>query len=158
MPQLVLDLLRFVFLAVLYIFVWRAVKAVYLELRPESRRARPQRAGRQQAATPSRPPARRTRKAPGHLAVVDGNPLKGKTFDLGDELVIGRAQKCHLVLDDTYASQMHARIFSKNANYMLEDLGSTNGTYLNRRRITSPTELQRGDQVKIGKTVMEIRR
>jgi pSer/pThr/pTyr-binding forkhead associated (FHA) protein len=62
------------------------------------------------------------------------------------------------VLDDTYVSQVHARIFAKNGGYMVEDLGSTNGTYVNRRRITSPTEVQRGDQVKIGKTVMELRK
>ena len=72
--------------------------------------------------------------------------------------MIGRADKCHIVLDDTYVSQMHARIFQRDGSVMVEDLGSTNGTYLNRRRITGPTELQRGDKVKIGKTVMELRR
>jgi pSer/pThr/pTyr-binding forkhead associated (FHA) protein len=155
MPNLVLDLLKYVFLAVLYIFVWRAVKAVYLELRPERQR-RP-RATRPQPATPARPPARRPRKAPGRLAVVEG-ALKGRQLDLGEELVIGRAEKCNLVLDDTYVSQVHARIFARNGGYLVEDLGSTNGTYVNRRRITSPTEVQRGDQVKIGKTVMELRK
>ncbi len=155
MPNLVLDLLKYVFLAVLYIFVWRAVKAVYLELRPE--RVRRPRASRPQPQTPARPPARRPRKAPGRLAVIEG-ALKGQHLDLGDEMTIGRAQKCHLVLDDTYVSQVHVRIFAKNGGYMVEDLGSTNGTYVNRRRITSPTEVQRGDQVKIGKTVMELRK
>jgi pSer/pThr/pTyr-binding forkhead associated (FHA) protein len=155
-PNLVLDLLKYVFLAMLYIFVWRAVKAVWLELRPPGqRRAGP---ARRPAATPSRPPARRGRKSPGHLAVIDGSPLKGKTLDLGPELTIGRAEKCGLVLDDTYVSQMHARIFSRGDSYVVEDLGSTNGTYLNRRRITAPAELQRGDQVKIGKTVLELRK
>jgi hypothetical protein len=155
MPNLVLDLLKYVFLAVLYIFVWRAVKAVYLELRPERpTRARP---ARPQSAAPARPPARRARKAPGHIAVIDGS-MKGKTFDLSDEIVIGRADRCHLVLDDTYVSQVHARIFARDGSYMVEDLGSTNGTYLNRKRLTSPAELQRGDQVKIGKTVMELRK
>ena len=84
--------------------------------------------------------------------------MKGKSFDVSEELVVGRAEKCHIVLDDTYVSQMHARIFSKGEAIMIEDLGSTNGTYLNRRRITSPSELQRGDHVKIGKTVMELRK
>jgi pSer/pThr/pTyr-binding forkhead associated (FHA) protein len=154
-PNLVLDLLRFIFLAVLWIFVWRAVKAVYIELRPEGRRQRPP---RQQAPTPSRPPQRRAKKAPSRLTVVEGANLKGRSFELKDEILIGRADKCHLVLDDTYVSQVHARIFARNGAHMLEDLGSTNGTYLNRRRITSPAELQRGDQVKIGKTVMEMRK
>jgi pSer/pThr/pTyr-binding forkhead associated (FHA) protein len=71
---------------------------------------------------------------------------------------VGRADKCHLVLDDTYVSQVHARIFAKGDSFLVEDLGSTNGTYLNRRRITAPAELHRGDQVKIGKTVMEVRK
>jgi pSer/pThr/pTyr-binding forkhead associated (FHA) protein len=155
MPNLVLDLLKYVFLAVLYIFVWRAVKAVYLELRPE-RRPRP-RAVRPPAATPARPTPRRGAKAPGKIAVIEGS-MKGKTFSLSDELVIGRGDKCHVVLDDTYVSQVHARIYPKNGSYMVEDLGSTNGTYVNRRRITSPAQLQRGDQVKIGKTVMEARK
>lgn len=153
MPNLVLELLKYAFLAILYIFVARAVKAVYLELRtPNPRRAS------SRAAAPARPPARRTKKAPRKLAIVEGDSMKGKSFDVGDELVVGRAEKCNIVLDDTYVSQMHARIFSKGESVMVEDLGSTNGTYLNRRRITSPSELQRGDHLKIGKTVMELRK
>lgn len=155
MPNLVLDLLKYVFLAVLYIFVWRAVKAVYLELRPPTRRRpTPVRHGPSQ----TRPPARRGRKSAGRVAVIDGDNHKGKTIDLGSELTIGRAEACGLQLEDTYVSQMHARIFSRGEGYVVEDLGSTNGTYLNRRRITSPTELQRGDQVKVGKTVLEMRK
>lgn len=149
MPDLVLDLLKYAFLAVLYIFIARAVKAVYVELRPGTPGAGPPGAAR------SAP--RKSKRAPKKVAVIEG-PARGKTFDLKDELTVGRADKCHLVLDDTYVSQVHARIFSKNDNYILEDLGSTNGTYLNRRRITSPTELQRGDRVKIGKTVLEMRK
>jgi pSer/pThr/pTyr-binding forkhead associated (FHA) protein len=154
-PTLVLDLLKYVFLAVLYIFMWFVVKAVLNELRPQTRRRRQP---RQPVPAPSRPPPRRTKKSPRHIAVIDGSELKGKSFELKDEMLIGRAERCHLVLDDTYVSQMHARIFARDGTFMVEDLGSTNGTYLNRRRITSPAELRRGDQVKIGKTVMELRR
>jgi hypothetical protein len=153
MPNLVLELLKYAFLAILYIFVARAVKAVYLELKtPNPRRAS------SRAPAPARPPSRRAKKAPRKLAIVEGDSMKGKSFDVGEELVVGRAEKCHIVLDDTYVSQMHARIFSKGESVMVEDLGSTNGTYLNRRRITSPSELQRGDHIKIGKTVMELRK
>ena len=156
MPVLVLELLKYVLLAMLYIFVWRAVRAVYRELAPQ-RAARP--AGRRTAPPPSpaRPPARKARKAPRRAVLIEGDG-KGKAFNLGDELVIGRASKCNLVLDDTYVSQVHARIYPKDGRFMVEDLGSTNGTYLNRRRITAPAELQRGDQVKIGKTVMELKK
>ncbi|CAN5724988.1 antibiotic biosynthesis regulator FhaB [soil metagenome] len=155
MPVLVLELLKYVLLAVLYIFVWRAVRAVYRELAPQ--RTRP--AGRRAAPPPTaRPSPRKQRTGPRKAVVVEGD-RKGKSLPLGDEMVIGRASNCNLVLDDTYVSQVHARIYPKDGGrLMVEDLGSTNGTYLNRRRITAPAELQRGDQVKIGKTVMELRK
>ncbi|MGH2756048.1 MAG: FHA domain-containing protein FhaB/FipA [Actinomycetota bacterium] len=153
MPTIVLDLLKYVFLAVLYIFMARAVKAIYVEIRPPQT-ARVQQAAKRQGAAS----ARRSKKAPRKVTVVEGQGLKGRSFDLDSEMLIGRADKCHIVLEDTYASQVHARIFSKGEGYMVEDMGSTNGTYLNRQKITSPTELQRGDHVKIGKTVLEMRK
>ncbi|HET7482252.1 MAG TPA: FHA domain-containing protein [Actinomycetota bacterium] len=148
MPDIVLDLLKFLLLGVLYIFIARVVRAIALELKP----------GREEApvrSTASSP--KRTKKVPTKVAVIEG-ALKGKSFDLGDELVIGRGEKCRVVLDDTYVSTVHARVFPKGNTYAVEDLGSTNGTYLNRRRITAPTEVHRGDQIKIGKTVLELRR
>lgn len=154
MPELVLDILKFVFIIVLYIFVGRAVRAVWAELKPATTAGVPTRG----SAPAPRPKEGRAKKAPRKVAVIEGDKLKGKSYDLGDELIIGRADKCHIVMDDTYVSQVHARIFSRGEGYMVEDLGSTNGTYLNRRRITAPTELQRGDRVKIGKTVLEARR
>jgi len=150
MPVLVLDLLKYAILAILYIFIARVVKAVYVELRPEAGRRRP-------SGAPAPAPARRSRKAANKVTIVEG-ALKGKSFDVGDELTIGRADKCHITLDDTYVSQVHARIFSRDDTVMVEDLGSTNGTYLNRHRLGAPAELQRGDQVKVGKTVMEMRK
>jgi pSer/pThr/pTyr-binding forkhead associated (FHA) protein len=155
-PTLVLDLLKYVFLGVLYIFVLWAIRAVYMELRPAS--ARQPRAARAPAPTPSRPPSKKNKKAPTRAAVIEGNAYKGKTFKLSEELTIGRAEKCTLVLDDAYVSQMHARIFPKGEVFVVEDLGSTNGTYLNRQRLSAPAELQRGDRVKIGKTVLEMRK
>ena len=148
MPDIVLVLLKYAFLAVLYIFIARVVKAVYVELRPGAAAT---------TSAPARSSPRRAKKAPRKAVVTEGKP-KGKVLELGDEIIIGRAEKCHLVIDDTYVSQLHARIFRKGESFMAEDLGSTNGTYLNRRRITAPTELQRGDRVKIGKTVLEMRK
>jgi hypothetical protein len=153
MPQLVLDLLKYAFLAVLYIFVARAVKAVYVELRGPG----PARGAARPAPAP-RPGSRRAGKAPRRLTVVEGERLKGKSFDIGEELIIGRGDKCHIVLDDPYVSTVHARVFPKDETTMVEDMGSTNGTYLNRKRISAPTEVHKGDRVKIGKTVMEVRR
>lgn len=155
MPILVLDLLKYVFLAVLYIFVARAVRAVWVELRPAG--SHPGRA-RAPAPAPSRPPSRKSKKAARRLAVVEGDSHAGQTFDVTDELTIGRSEKCHIVLDDSYVSQMHARILGKEDAVVVEDLGSTNGTYVNRRRITAPTPVGRGDRVKIGRTVLELRK
>lgn len=151
MPTIVLDLLKYVFLAVLYIFVARAVRAVYQELRPaQTSRAAP--------ARPRSKPARRSGKTPGHLRVTEGDEEKGRTFPLDAEMLIGRAEKCHIVLSDNYASQIHARIFDRAGAVMVEDMGSTNGTYLNRQKVTAPAEVFRGDKVKIGKTILELRR
>ena len=151
MPDIVLDILKYVFLVVLYIFVARAVRAVTVELRTA-----PDPSG---AAAPAmRNTARRAKKAPRRAVIVEGASTSGKTFDLGQELTVGRADKCHVVLDDTYVSQVHARIFARGDSYYIEDLGSTNGTYLNRKRVGGATELQRGDRVKIGKTVLEMRK
>ena len=156
MPVLVLDLLKYLFLVVLYIFVFRAVRAVYMELRPAAaRRPAPARAP---TPAPAKAPKAKSKKTPGRAAVVEGAAHKGKTFSLANELTIGRADKCSLVLDDAYVSQMHARIYPRGEQVVVEDLGSTNGTYLNRQRLTSPAELQRGDKVKIGKTVLEMRK
>jgi pSer/pThr/pTyr-binding forkhead associated (FHA) protein len=152
-PALVLQILKYAFLAILYVFVWRSVRAIYQELRPATARSVPR-----AAAASARPSPRKVKKAPHKAVVIEGDSHRGATFDLGDELVLGRGPKCQVVLDDSYVSQMHARLFAKGDVYMVEDLGSTNGTYLNRRKVTTPTELRRGDQVKIGKTVLEMRK
>ena len=154
MPTIVLVLLKYVFLAVLYIFVWRVARWIYVELRPPA----PAKAAPRSAARPAPASARRGKQTPRKMVVIDGEEMKGKSFTLTDEIIIGRADRCHIVLNDTYVSQIHARVFSKNEIYMVEDMGSTNGTYINRNRVTSPTELLKGDRLKIGKTVMEMRR
>ena len=149
MPEIVLDLLKFLFLGVLYIFIARAVRVIALELKEPTTGPPPAR------AAPA--PKRSKKKAPTKAVIIQGDK-KGQTLNLDEELIIGRGEKAALKLDDTYVSTVHARIFSKGNTYMLEDLGSTNGTYVNRQRVTSQVELQRGDQVKIGKTILEMRR
>ncbi|HZK50935.1 MAG TPA: FHA domain-containing protein, partial [Actinomycetota bacterium] len=115
MPELVLNLLKYVFLIVLYIFVARAVKVVYLELRPSATRS----GGSSRApASAPRPPSKRSKKAPRKVAVIEG-PLKGKSYGLGEELTIGRAEKCHIVVDDTYVSQVHARFYANGDSYFV---------------------------------------
>jgi hypothetical protein len=153
MPTIVLDLLKYAFLAMLYIFVWRAVRAIYVEMRGTARQPVPR--GAPQPAPAS---ARRPKQTPKKAVIVEGAQMKGQAFDLDDEITIGRSEKNRLRLEDSYVSQAHARIFPQGDKVMVEDMGSTNGTYVNRSRITAPTELVRGDKLKIGRTVMEMRK
>lgn len=151
MPEPVLEVLKYLFLLILFLFLTRAVKAMYLEIYgPSTQRAAP---APPVAAAPvpkaGKPPERMVLSAPG---------VEPQTFEIGDELIIGRSDKCHVVLADTYSSQIHARIFRKGGQLFLEDMGSTNGTYLNRRKVTSPVAVARGDKARIGKTEMEFRR
>jgi pSer/pThr/pTyr-binding forkhead associated (FHA) protein len=93
--------------------------------------------------------------APG-LRVVEPADQRGRTFALGDEVTVGRAAGCQVTLDDTFVSQLHARVFSRDGQVLVEDLGSTNGTYLNRRKVAGPMVMRRGDHLQIGSTVMEL--
>ena len=89
--------------------------------------------------------------APGKIVVNHAAGVKdGSSFEIGNELVIGRSSKCDLRLDDSFASQRHARIFSRGGEAILEDLGSTNGTFLNGTQVVRPEALRPGDQVTIG--------
>lgn len=71
-------------------------------------------------------------------------------------MTVGRAAGCQVTLDDTYASQLHARLFLRDGQILVEDLGSTNGTWLNRQKVTGPMVMQRGDQLQVGSTVLEL--
>ena len=90
------------------------------------------------------------------LVVVEPADQRGRVFPLGAEMTMGRAAGCQITLDDTYASQIHARLFQRDGQYLVEDLGSTNGTYLNRRKVAGPMVVHAGDKVQIGNTVMEL--
>ena len=76
---------------------------------------------------------------------------------MNGEVTIGRAASCHITLDDTYISQLHARVFNDDSGVVVEDLGSTNGTYLNRQRVTSQVSGSPGDRLQLGGIVMELR-
>jgi pSer/pThr/pTyr-binding forkhead associated (FHA) protein len=114
------------------------------------------------APPPPRPakPARpgRSRSSARELVVTGGN-LAGTTITLADQqITIGRAGDATLVLTDDYASTRHARIYPQNGEWIVEDLGSTNGTYLDRQKVSAPTPVQVGMPIRIGKTVLELRR
>ncbi len=81
----------------------------------------------------------------------------GLDFTVDDAVVLGRSPEADIVIEDPYASEFHLRINAKEGRLVLSDLGSTNGTYVNGRRVSTPVDLRRGDALQIGKTVMEVR-
>ncbi|MET9597702.1 FHA domain-containing protein [Streptomyces sp. NPDC006459] len=167
MSELTLTVMRLGFLAVLWLFVIVAVQVIRSDLfgtRVTQRGSRrggggaggaPQQAGRQ--ASP--PQQRQRRGAPTKLVVSEGI-LTGTTVALaGQTITLGRAHDSTIVLDDDYASSRHARIYpDRDGQWIVEDLGSTNGTYLDRTRLTTPTPIPPGAPIRIGKTVIELRK
>jgi len=153
-PPFVLTVLKIVFLALLYFFIYRAFRSVVVDLRagPVRREARSLQGQPRPAA------AGRKGRTPKSVTVLGGGGKRIDTVRLTGQLQIGRADACQIRLDDTYVSTFHARIFNRDGSWFLEDLGSTNGTYLNQRRVTSPVELRAGDRVKLGKTTLELKR
>ncbi|MGN9791702.1 FHA domain-containing protein FhaB/FipA [Streptomyces sp. NPDC054847] len=170
MSELTLTVMRLGFLAVLWLFVIVAVQVIRSDLfgtrvtQRGSRRgadARPQQQ-RQNAAPPQQRQqagGRQRRGAPTKLVVSEGT-LTGTTVALqGQTITLGRAHDSTIVLDDDYASSRHARIYpDRDGQWIVEDLGSTNGTYLDRTRLTTPTPIPLGAPIRIGKTVIELRK
>ncbi len=167
MNPLTLDLIKVAFLAVLWLFVIAAVGVVRTDLfdQPASPRKQRRAARRQQAVRgpvtgpigPARP-AKHSRAMP-RILLVTGGSLAGTTISLGDQqITIGRAADATLVLTDDYASTRHARLFPQNGAWVVEDLGSTNGTYLDREKVSQPTPVPVGVPIRIGKTVLELRK
>jgi hypothetical protein len=151
-PEAILTILKFCFLGLLYLFLARVVRAVYRELSPDrpvavsSNGSRFGRARGRKGDQPARPYK---------LKMID--PATSQVFPLGEEVTIGRAPGCSVPLaDDTYVSQLHARIYIRDGKPFVEDLGSTNGTFLNRDRLSKTMPLHRGDKLQIGQTVLEI--
>ena len=106
---------------------------------------------------PAKPP-RAGRGSP-RVLVVTAGALKGASLDLAQQqITLGRANDATLVLNDDYASSRHARIFPQDGQWIVEDLGSTNGTYLDRQKVTRPMPVPLGVPIRIGKTVLELRR
>jgi pSer/pThr/pTyr-binding forkhead associated (FHA) protein len=95
---------------------------------------------------------------PTELVVVEPAAGAGRRWAIGDELTVGRSPGCAISLgDDTYVSTLHARVFRNAGEVQVEDLGSTNGTYLNRAKVGAPVTLNRGDQLRVGNTTLEAR-
>jgi pSer/pThr/pTyr-binding forkhead associated (FHA) protein len=161
MSELSLTIIRVAFLAALWLFVIAAIGVVRTDLlgasttrRSRGHQAQVLRPPRQ--SRPAKPP--RGRGSPRFLVVTAG-ALKGTSMDLAQQqITLGRAHDATLVLNDDYASSRHARIFPQDGQWIVEDLGSTNGTYLDRQKVTRPTPVPLGVPIRIGKTVLELRR
>ena len=160
MPENLLQLLKLCFLALLYLFFLRVVWSVWQQVRtpPAAPAARP---AAPPAPAPPPPAKRRSGKhtgPPSVLDVVQPSSRAGISYPVHDELSIGRAAGCAVSLpDDTYVSQVHARVFQREGMVFLEDLGSTNGTFLNGQRVHAPAAVHSGDRMQIGSTILEAR-
>jgi pSer/pThr/pTyr-binding forkhead associated (FHA) protein len=161
MNPLTLLLIRLAFLAVLWLFVIAAVGVVRTDLFGPSRSARRRRKQRRptQPRAPRPPRAQRTSRGTPQRLLVTAGGTAGTAIGLTDQqITIGRANDATLVLNDDYASSRHARLFPQDGQWIVEDLGSTNGTYLDRQKVTQPTPVPPGVPIRIGKTVLELRR
>ena len=165
MSELTLTLLRLAFLVGLWLFVLFTVLALRRDLRAprEARPARldlsgpePERVRQPKPVKAPKPP-KKSKNTVGTALLVEEGPLAGTVILLGTEQVtIGRAPDSTLIADDDYVSSRHARIYPSEGVWMVEDLGSTNGTWLDRSRITSPAVLNPGVPVRIGRTVVKL--
>jgi FHA domain-containing protein len=175
-PENLLTLLNYLLLALLYLFFARVLWAVWSEVRASRSRAAPtvppgpppativtRPASAPRVAKPSKTTKvdRKARKLGGpatQLVVVQPPERVGATYPLGLEMTIGRAAGCHVqVSSDSFASSLHARVYVSDGLTMVEDLGSTNGTFVNGARVGGPTAIKPGDRVQVGGTVLEVR-
>jgi pSer/pThr/pTyr-binding forkhead associated (FHA) protein len=168
-----LSILNYALLALLYLFFARVLWAVWSEVRGPRLRNAPGAMARASAGAPADattpaprpapPPPKKGKRAPllkkgvpTKLIVLEPKVRKGAAYPIGAEVTLGRADSCVIGLpDDTFASQLHARVFVRDNEMWLEDLGSTNGTHLNGARISAPMQLSAGDRLQVGSTIFE---
>ncbi len=160
--QNLLRVLEVFVVALVWLFFFRVIRAVWVEVRPPRARASTAeiQLGAAGGAAPTAAVPRRGRreKTQLRLTVVEPEAQRGEAFDLADELTLGRAPGCGVRVDDAYTSNIHARLFRREGGLWVEDLGSTNGTWVNAERVEQPVRLNRGDMLQVGGTVFEVTR
>ena len=159
MTELAVTLLRLSYLVLLWVFVLGALAVLRRDIFG-TKITRRSRAGAERGRRPTPPtsPKRPTRSTPTRLVVTQG-PLTGTTMPLGPSaVVVGRAPSSTLVLDDDYSSGRHARFYPQDGAWWVEDLGSTNGTFVGDQRLTQPVQLTAGTPVRVGQTLIELQR
>ncbi len=170
MSEQLLTILKLCLLALLYLFFLRVLRAVWTEVSPPraaspgpapagartpSRRS--SRPAKQPKATKPTKSRRRLPATPSRLVVVEPQERVGVEYPLGPEVTIGRASGCNIVLDEQYVSQVHTRLFTREGSIFAEDLGSTNGTWVNGARAVGQMPARLGDRIQIGNVVLEVR-
>lgn len=155
MSDPLLKILNLCLLALLYLFFARVLQAVWAEV-SGPRMAKSRTRATKNAPAPQQKRRRSQIATASALRVVEPESDRGYAFPLADEMTLGRAAGCQITLEDTFVSQIHARIFRREGNFYIEDLGSTNGTYLNRVRVAGPMLMSPGDLVQVGSVVMEL--
>jgi pSer/pThr/pTyr-binding forkhead associated (FHA) protein len=157
MSEIALLIIKVVFLALLWLFILSAVSVIRSDLFGKTVRASDQ-PQPQELETPP-PPSKKVKRQRGQprvFMITQGNQA-GLSADLaGGVIMIGRSADCQLILDDDYVSTRHARVVGAPTGIYIEDLGSTNGTYVNGQRITAPTTITLADTVRIGKTMLRL--
>ncbi|MHB8288103.1 MAG: FHA domain-containing protein [Acidimicrobiales bacterium] len=161
MSSSLLDILKYFLIALIWLFFARVIRAVWVEVRrapPEAELASP--GVRTTKASDTRRDRRHKKQAALRLEIIEPPGRRGRIFDTTDlegELTVGRSPDCSVHVDgDQFASSMHARVFTQDGRLWVEDLGSTNGTYVNAERIFEPVDLRKGDLVQVGETVFEV--
>jgi len=161
----------FLLRAVVLVLMWGLILAAIVAVRGDfaGRRVRAARPAPAKTPTQTRPPAKAPAQAPkapsgrkrsnARSVAITAGPLAGTTIPLGEQpITIGRADSSTLVVSDDYVSTHHARLVPRGDAWVLEDLGSTNGTYLDRTKVTDPTPVPVGVPIRIGKTTLELRK
>jgi hypothetical protein len=154
----VLKVLQWGVIVLIFLFFLRVIRAVFVEMSPATiRKTRAERRRERVANRPARPAEPKRKQL--FLRIVEPSAHEGQTFELDDELTIGRSLGCGVPTpDDIYASTLHARLFRQKDQLWVEDLGSTNGTYVNSERISQAQRLGKGDVLQAGSTVFEVTR
>ena len=160
MPEQLLTVLKLCLLALLYLFFLRVLRAVWTEVNPpKTAPAAEPVAGRERRVAPRsgpRGPAASRRRRRGS-SWSNRRPVRRAEFALGPELTVGRAPGCSMVFDEQFVSQVHARMFVRDGGVFVEDLGSTNGTWVNGSRVVGQMPARPGDRIQVGNVVMEVR-
>ncbi len=165
MTDQILNILKFALLGLLYLFFARVLWAVWSEVRTPRQQSRvasgpPPPSGtpapaRQQSAQQRRPAKGRSGRV-GRLVILEPRARRGTTVPMQGEVTLGRDAACTITIDDdTFISQLHLRFYDYEGQPMLEDLGSTNGTFHNGNKIVGAKLLHPGDRVQVGTTVIE---